>query len=127
MILLLDTSVIVDVLRDCLNRRSLLADLTEAGRVLATSAVSVGEVHAGLRPQEQQEAQVFLSSLVCYPVTRSIARLAGEQKLFYARQGRTIGLIDMIVAATALEHSLTLMTDNVKDFPNPDLTLYTLP
>ena len=32
----------------------------------------------------------------------------------------------MIVAATALEHGLTLMTDNRKDFSFPELKIYPL-
>lgn len=48
-----------------------------------------------------------------------IARRAGSLKSAYARKGQTLDLPDMIVAATALEHGLTLMTDNRKDFPIP--------
>jgi hypothetical protein len=33
----------------------------------------------------------------------------------------------MMVAATVLEHGLTLMTDNPKDFPLPELHFYPLP
>ena len=40
---------------------------------------------------------------------------------------RPDSLADMMVAATALEHGLSLMTDNRKDFPLPELTLYPLP
>ncbi len=48
-----------------------------------------------------------------------IARRAGSLKSEFARSGKTLSLADMIVAATALEHGLTLMTDNQKDFPIP--------
>jgi len=36
-------------------------------------------------------------------------------------------LDDMLIAATALEHGLTLMTDNRMDFPMRELELYSLP
>ena len=36
-------------------------------------------------------------------------------------------VLDMLIAATALEHSLTLVTENRKDFPMPELSLYPLP
>ena len=39
----------------------------------------------------------------------------------------TLSLADMMVAATALEHGLALMTDNRKDFPLPELNFYPLP
>jgi predicted nucleic acid-binding protein len=34
---------------------------------------------------------------------------------------------DVTVAAVALTHGLTLLTDNRKDFPMPELALYSLP
>ncbi len=46
-------------------------------------------------------------------------------KQAWARKGRTLALTDMLIAATALEHELTLITDNHKDFPMPELLLFT--
>jgi len=40
--------------------------------------------------------------------------------------GGTSVLVDVLIAATALAHSLVLMTDNLKDFPMPQLVLYPL-
>ena len=56
-----------------------------------------------------------------------LARAAGLLKNEWARKGRTIGVVDMIIAATALAHNLVFMTDNRKDFPMPELALYPLP
>ncbi len=127
MILLLDTTVLLDVLRARQNRGSLLAELVAGGHVLATAAINIGEVYAGMRPGEELRTEAFLSSLECYPINGAIARRAGSLKSSWARKGRTLSLVDMMIAATALEHSLGLMTDNRKDFPLPDLTFYPLP
>jgi predicted nucleic acid-binding protein len=127
MILLLDTTVLLDVLRARQNRRSLLAELVAGGHVLATAAINIGEVYAGMRPGEELRTEAFLSSLECYSITGSIARRAGSLKSAWTRKGRTLSLADMMIAATALEHSLALMTDNRKDFPLHDLTFYPLP
>jgi predicted nucleic acid-binding protein len=124
--LLLDTTVLLDVLRARQNRRSLLADVVAAGHVLATSAINIGEVYAGMRRGEEDRTEAFLSSLVCYPMTGAIARRAGSLKSAWAQKGRTLSLADMMVAATALEHGLALMTDNRKDFPLPQLNFYQL-
>jgi predicted nucleic acid-binding protein len=126
MTLLLDTTVLLDVLRARQNRRSLLADVVAAGHLLATSALNIGEVYAGMRRGEDR-TEAFLSSLVCYPITGAIARRAGSLKSAWAQKGRTLSLADMMVAATALEHGLALMTDNRKDFPLPELNFYQLP
>ena len=38
--------------------------------------------------------------------------------------GRTLSVMDMMVAATALVYGLPLMTDNRKDFPMAELRFY---
>jgi predicted nucleic acid-binding protein len=127
MILLLDTTVLLDVLRARQNRRSQLAELIGGGHVLATAAINIGEVYAGMRLGEENRTEAFLSSLDCYPITGAIARRAGSLKSAWAHKGRTLSLADMMVAATALEHGLSLLTDNRKDFPLSELNFYPLP
>jgi predicted nucleic acid-binding protein len=123
MILLLDTSVLIDVLRNRGNRRDLLAGFVEQGHTLATSAINVAEIYAGMRPHEAAETDRLLRSIESYPTTGAIARHAGMLKFAYSQKGKTLTLADMIVAATALAHGCSLMTDNRKDFPLPELTL----
>jgi toxin FitB len=50
------------------------------------------------------------------PVTESIAERWGHLAAIAKHQGLTLAVVDGIIAATALEHSLTLVTRNVKDF-----------
>jgi predicted nucleic acid-binding protein len=124
--LLLDTTVLIDILRNRNNRRPLLVELVEAGHLLATTAINIGEVYSGMKSNETDLTESFLSSLECFPITVSIARRAGSLKSKWAQKGQTLTLADMMVAAAALEHKLTLMTDNRKDFPIPDLDLFPL-
>jgi predicted nucleic acid-binding protein len=124
--LLLDTSVLIDVLRLRHGRRQLLAELARAGHALATSALNVAEVYAGMRPEEQSQTELFLGALECHDLTASAGRLAGRLKREWARKGKTLALADTIIAAIALENRCTLMTDNRKDFPMPELEQYPL-
>jgi predicted nucleic acid-binding protein len=125
--LLLDTTVLVDVLRSRRGRRELLAELARGGHHLATSALNVAEVLAGMRPEEKSATETFLDALDCYALTKAAGQLAGTLKNKWARKGRTLTLADAIVAAIALEHDCTLMTDNRKDFPMPEIEYYPLP
>ena len=126
MIVLLDTTVLIDVLRNRGSRRHLLSDLVEQGHTLATSALNIGEVYAGMRPHEATETDRFLGSVESYPTTRAIARHAGMLKFAHSQKGKTLTLADMIVAATALAHNCSLMTDNIRDFPIEGLRLQPL-
>lgn len=125
--LLLDTSVLIDVLRRKRGRRELLAELAREGHTLATTALNVAEVYAGMRSQEEAQTEVFLGALDCYELTGVAGRLAGSLKSSWARKGRTLTLADAIVAAVALERGCVLMTDNRKDFPMTEIDYFALP
>jgi len=52
---------------------------------------------------------------------------AGLLKQSWARKGINLSFPDVVIAAVAISENLTLITDNVKDFPMPELQLYALP
>ena len=80
-----------------------------------------------MREGEERRTEFLLARLPCHAITLAIARRAGELKRLHARKGQTIALPDTIIAATALEHGLLLMTENTKDFPFADLQFYPAP
>jgi len=125
--LLLDTTVLVDALRNRNRRRAMLAGLVASGLELATSTVSIAEVYGGLRPGEEQATRALLAVIDWFPVYASIAERAGQLKAAFRRQGQTRSITDMIVAATALENGFPVATDNLKDFQVPGLALFPLP
>jgi len=114
--LLLDTSVLIDALRLRHGRRELLAELVQAGHTLATTALNVAEVYAGMLPNEARRTEALLGVLDCYDLTEARGGKR-ERSKHMEQKGRTLALADTIVAAIALERSCTLMTDNLKDFP----------
>jgi len=124
---LLDTSVIIDALNNKRGRRNLLLELLNDGHLLACCPINVTEVYAGLRPKEEAATGAFLDSLQYFSITPPTARSAGELKREHSRKGITLNLGDVIIAAVALSNQLILLTDNVKDFPMKDLSLYPLP
>lgn len=125
--LLLDTTVLIDALRMRRGRRQLLADLIRAGHSLGTTALNIAEVYAGMRQAEEVQTHAFLGALYCYDISGETGRLAGKLKNEWAHKGKTLTLADTIIAAVALERDCTLMTDNRKDFPMPELKHYRLP
>jgi predicted nucleic acid-binding protein len=124
---LLDSTVIVDLINNRRNRRKIIEEIAAGGGMLACSVISVAEIYAGIRPKEEVITSQVLGSLVQYEVTAAIATRAGYLKNSLARQGITILLPDALIAATVIENRLTLVTDNVKHFPMPELKLYPLP
>jgi len=60
-------------------------------------------------------------------VNWDIARHAGELKSQWAKKVQTIAVPDVTIAAVALANGLTLVTDNQRHFPMPELLLLPLP
>jgi len=126
-IFLLDTPVIVDAINGRRGRYQFLDSLLVQRNLLACCSINVTEVYAGMRPNGAKVTQAFLLSLRFYEVTWEIARLAGELKNEWAKKGHTLALPDVTISAVALANSLTLVTDNRKRFPMPELQLLQLP
>jgi predicted nucleic acid-binding protein len=125
--LVLDTSVLIDVLRSRNQRRELLAELVRSGHALATTMLNVAEIYAGMRPSEEARTEALLEGLECFELSGTAARLAGKLKNGWAQKGYTLTLADTIVAAIAIERKCDLLTDNRKHFPMGELQLYPLP
>lgn len=121
---LLDTSILINLLQGRTEARALVGDLTARGISLSISCVSVAELFAGMRASEEAVTEALLSALDCIPVNREIAREAGLIRAAQRRLGRTLALDDMMIAATAIRFSYPLVTDNRKDFEIPEIELY---
>ena len=118
--ILLDTDVLIDVLRGREGTRAVVQALV-AGAIPCCSVISVAELFAGMRPEEQTATESLLEGLVIFPITRGIAELAGEFKR--RARSRRLELADCLIAATALVEGASLATGNVKDYPMPEITV----
>ncbi|HEX7362609.1 MAG TPA: type II toxin-antitoxin system VapC family toxin [Bryobacteraceae bacterium] len=125
--LLLDTSFLIDVLNDRRGRADLMERLILEQYKLACCAINIAEVYAGLRASEAEKTETLLRQLAYLPISWETAKLAGDLKREWARKGMTLTLTDTTIAAVCLTESLTLVTDNRKHFPMPELAIYPLP
>ena len=111
---LLDTSVLIDILR---GRTAALGWLDGLAKPPSLSAVSLMELHAGCRNRrEEGDIARIERTLKIHPVDAAIARRAGVfVRLYQASYG--LDDIDALIAATAEHHDVKLATLNVKHFP----------
>ena len=69
-----------------------------------------------MRSNEEERAKDLFATMLRYELTADIAINAGRLKQELRTKGITISVPDALIAATALEHGLTLITNNAKDF-----------
>ncbi len=121
---LLDTTAIIDYLRDKSGVPEALEKFCNEGGLLCCSPISIVEVYAGMKDKEKAATDEFLNSLECYEINREVANLAGELKRKYSKKGITLSTPDVLIAATAMEKHLILVTSNARHFPIDGVMVY---
>jgi hypothetical protein len=112
--LLLDTDFLIDFLR---GQRQAVAFMEGESRPMAVSALTIAELHAGVRDGEEKDRLAELVSIFSQiPVDPETAVEGGLLRRDYGPSHGT-GLIDAILAATALRQGLRLVTLNAKHYP----------
>ncbi|HNR86711.1 MAG TPA: type II toxin-antitoxin system VapC family toxin [Spirochaetota bacterium] len=87
----------------------------------ALSVITIEELHYGLSWRPNTRVQAWVEGFVrdhaeVLPVTEPIARAAGVLRGRMRAGGITRTQADMLIAATALVHGLTVVTRNGRDF-----------
>lgn len=115
--LLLDTSVLIDHLREYKPATDFLETVFNSGVLVTISAVTEMELYAGKSVENSSIEEAVLKFLKLFkvvPVTSNIARQAGRLLRHHRHQGLTP--IDAIIASTAVEYNANLITRNIKHF-----------
>ena len=124
---LLDTTATVDYLRGRGDVIDLLSSLDRAGHRLCVCCITLAETYAGLRPQDNAKANALFGGLQYLYIGSQAARMAGQWRYDFARQGITLHLTDALIAAVAIEEEAILITANLKDFPMAGLQILPQP
>ena len=112
--LLLDTSILVDYLR---NQPAAVAYVEATAEQQLVSVVVVAELYGGVRDgAERTQLAALVAAYPVLPVTESLAVTGGLLWRQY-RPSHGVGLADALLAATALAQGATLVTLNGKHFP----------
>lgn len=120
---LLDTTVLIDLLRGRPGAVSRLRALRAAGDTPTTSAINVEETARGLMPSEHQAAQLLFAGLRVVPLGRAEGWQAGEWRREHAARGQTLSQADCLIAAAAGSIGGRLATGNPKHFPFAGLSV----
>jgi predicted nucleic acid-binding protein len=118
--LLLDTTVLIEALRDAPAAKR-LRGLRDSRQAPWICAVNIEEVLRGTDRDEEAFVMPLLNGLHLAPLGRAEGELAGRWRRDYARRGITLGQADCLIAAAAVGIGAQLATGNPKHFPMPEL------
>jgi len=117
---LLDTCVISDFIKGEPNTQTQIKKTPPTD--LAVSVITVMELRYGLQlnPQRAQKIEPvitsFLSSITIIPFNVAESEQTAQIRAILKSQGQQIGAYDLLIAATALQHRLVMITANQREF-----------
>jgi predicted nucleic acid-binding protein len=120
---LLDTTVLIDLLRGRRQAGERLRSLRAAGDTFHTCAVNVEETVRGLRPRELEAARRLFTGLRTAPLREAEGWQAGEWRREFAARGEALAQADCLIAAAAAAIGARLATGNPKHFPFSELSV----
>jgi toxin FitB len=126
---LVDTNVVSELVKREPNQGVIdwLARSQVVSSVLTVSAISIDEISYGVnrRPTPKLIAwfDQFMATHTVLPITAEIANRAGQLRAHFEVRGIQRSYADMLIAATAQNHGLTIVTRNVKDFDDCGVAL----
>ena len=123
---LLDSDVIIDILR---GRAAVVAELRRleaGGTPTYCCAVAWAEIFAGVRASEEARTEAFFDARAEITIDATTGRRAGVYLAWYARS-HGVEIADALIAAAASTAGLHLWTQNVRHYPMDDLRLYRPP
>lgn len=117
---LLDTYVISDFIKGETGTKVRLKQTPPVD--IAVSAITVMELRYGLAINLQRAQKIeptivsFLASVTILPFGTVEAEQAAQIRAILKAQGQPIGAYDVLIAATALQHNLCMVTANQREF-----------
>jgi tRNA(fMet)-specific endonuclease VapC len=117
---LLDTCVISDFIKGEPGTQARLKQTPPND--IAVSVITVMELRYGLliNPQRAQKIEPaissFLASVTILAFGNAEAERAAQIRAILKAQGQPIGAYDVLIASTALQHSLLMITANQREF-----------
>lgn len=110
---LLDTNILIDYLKNKEESVNFFNNLLIQPTI---SVITVAELYAGIRKNEEKQIKHFLNVFKIIPVDNKIAKQGGLYRNQYFKS-HNVCLMDGLLAATAEINNLKLITHNIKHFP----------
>ncbi len=117
--LLIDSDILIDHLRKEQSALNYIGQEIDGGSPLFISVINRIEILSGARKGEGETIQSLFDLLTPVDVDLAIADRAGDYLMKF-RKSNALSIGDAVMAATAREMGMKLVTRNVKHYPMKD-------
>jgi predicted nucleic acid-binding protein len=128
--ILIDTDVLVELLRGSEEVTQIINQLEARGTLLSTSTLNAFELFYGAyktrnREENVEATRTLLDRLIVHDLVLAASERAGELQATLEEEGTPLGFRDTLIASVALTQDITLYTGNVRHFQRvPRLKLH---
>lgn len=119
---LIDTDVLIEVLRGNQKTRSYLEALHQKRSIFFYSPVSKAEIFHGIRKGERAKTKLLFQSMHCIPIVDEVGEKSGLYLKKY-HQSHDLQLGDALIASSAWFSNTVLLTFNRKHYPMKEITV----
>ena len=120
-IILADTSILIDLFRKSKKVNSKFVQLAMEGYEFQISAITAYEVYSGATIAQLPFWDDLLEKIIVLPFDKDVVKQAVIINRILKQKRKQIELADLFIAATAVNHDLSLATLNRKHFERIDL------
>lgn len=123
---LADTSFLIDLINNYSKAVEKAIKIDNEGVAVAISSITAEEYLRGvyylfgdsedLLAKKLAVAESDLARFECIALNYQIARIAARIDAQLTKRGQIIGLADVLIGATAIQHQLRVITKNIKHF-----------
>lgn len=117
-----DTNIIINYLKGIEPESSFLKKYIISGEI-SFSPITIAEYIAKASNAEKRLLDDLLTSGEIFSIDYETGLEAGEYRKEFSRKTKQAYLLDCLLAATCKIHNLTLITNNIKDYPMKDIQI----
>lgn len=122
--LLLDTDIVILLLKKRSDVLECFINLHEQGVEFYLSPIVIAEIYVGAFKEEHPEIEAFFNLCTHCTLTAKTAKQAGLFAAQYRKAFQGISLEDYLLAATAEQLACPLWTHNKKHYPMSEVVLF---
>lgn len=120
---LIDTDIIIDHLRGEEKARDFFKQIKSEDSDTLYSVITKAEIYSGVRPKEEENVAMLLSSMEEVRIDGEIAVAAGRYRNKFYASHRPL-LPDALIAVSAKKVGAALVTLNDKHYPMKDIEIH---